>query len=70
MGEIIIKVPGDVKEVIELDLPYTEILKRLGIRKDDDEEIEFWTEEELKELGKKIYTSSLLNLDDEDYSQW
>jgi hypothetical protein len=69
MGEIIIKVPGDVRKVIELDLPYTEVLKRLGIRKEE-EEIEFWTEEELKELGKKIHTPTLLNLDDEDYSQW
>jgi len=69
MGEIIIKVPEDVREVIELNLSYTEVLKRLGIKKDD-EEIEFWTSEELKELGKRVYTPTLLNLDDEDFSQW
>ena len=35
MGEIIIKVPGDVKEIIEVNLPYTEVLKRLGIEKEE-----------------------------------
>ena len=37
MGEIIIKVPGDVKEVIELNLPYNEIkesLKKLEMKKE------------------------------------
>jgi len=37
MGEIIIKVPGDVKEVFELNLPYNEIkegLKKLEMKKE------------------------------------
>jgi len=29
MGEIIIKVPGDIKEVLELNLPYENIKKTL-----------------------------------------
>ena len=33
MGEIIIKVPEDIKEVIELNLSYTEIFSKLGIKK-------------------------------------
>ena len=40
MGEIIIKVPGDVKEVIELNLSYTEIFNKLGIKKEEEKIIE------------------------------
>jgi len=34
MGEIIIKVPGDVKEVFEVDMSYEEVLKKLGVKKE------------------------------------
>jgi len=69
MGEIIIKIPENVKKTIKLNLPYVEILKRLGIDTLNDE-VEFWNEKELKEVGEKFYSRSLLDLDDEDYSKW
>ena len=40
MGEIIIKVPEDIKEVIELNLSYTEIFNKLGIKKEEEKIIE------------------------------
>ena len=67
MGEIIIKVCDDVKKIINTNLSSTEVLNKLGINK---EKVEFWTEEELKRIGKLTISKSVAELDDEDYSKW
>lgn len=56
-GEIILKIPKEFGMIVEVI-----ILGRF------DEEIEYWNDDEIKELGK---TQSLYaDLDTEDYSQW
>jgi len=56
-GEIILKVPKEFGAVVEII-----ILGRL------EDEIDFWNEDEIKDLGK---TKTLYqNIDQEEYSQW
>lgn len=56
-GEIILKVPKEFGAIVEII-----ILGRL------EDEIDFWNEDEIKDLGK---TKTLYkDIDQEEYSQW
>ncbi len=61
MGEIIIKVPEDVKEVIETELPYREIKKKL-----EELEKEKKRENALKILEKYKHSIEIEEINEEE----
>ncbi len=53
---------------LPVDFDYQEV--EVIIIPKSDEEIEFWSEEELNNIGKIGLHSSVFEYDDEDYSKW